>query len=106
MGESVKRPCLFGCIDSRDELSHYLVCPVLWNLATEFLGGTSSIQVGFRLCLVEPSLLSLQHLAFVHAIYHFVKNDCKCVFQEWLAPSHIVQRRVFEAAHSIVMMIR
>ena len=26
------RPCIFGCLDSSDELCHYLACPILWYL--------------------------------------------------------------------------
>ena len=77
MHEETKWPCIFGC-SSSDELKHYLVCPILWQLATEQLGSEDSIFVGERLCLSHPSVQKLKTLALCHFVYHSCKNDEVC----------------------------
>ncbi len=77
MHEPVKWPCIFGCL-ANDEIRHYLVCHVLWQLASEKLGSEVSILVGERLCLIEPSVQKLRMIALCHFIYHSCKHDDVC----------------------------
>ena len=80
MHESVRWPCIFGCIDCRDELLHYLICPFLWQFPREHLKCEEpSISIGSRLCFVAPTIEKLRTLAFVHALYHHLKKNPKCV---------------------------
>ena len=55
MHEDVIWPCIFGCNDCVFNLMHYLVCPVLWQIANEVIGHETSVHIGSRLCF---SLLS------------------------------------------------
>ena len=75
--------CIFGCSDARDEFVHHLRCPILWYFAREALKiQEHSIFIGSRLCLVEPSVQNLKMLAFIHSMYHSLKNDPRCVGQD------------------------
>jgi len=94
------RPCIFGCIDSRDELVHYLICPVLWQFARECLNVQElSIQVDARLCLCNPSVDKFKLLAFCHSLYHSCVNDSGCMNVEGLPNSgQCVQLRAIDLA--------
>ena len=96
MNENIKWPCIFGCTDSKDELRHYLMCPILWQYASENLGGVASVFMEGRLCLVDPSKESLRALAFVHSLYHCCKNDPDCIRHD----GHICEPRVVQARAS------
>ena len=68
-------PCIFGCPDAQDAVSHYFLCPVLWQLAREQLGFEEAITIGERLCLQNPCRQKLRHLALCHITYHSCRND-------------------------------
>ena len=66
MHEAIALPCIFGCIDCFDEYRHYLICPILWQLAREALDlRESSCAVGHRLCLSSVNLNRLKLLGFL-----------------------------------------
>ena len=100
-------PCIFGCTDCKDELLHYLVCPILWQFPREFLNYSEpSLSIASRLCLVFPSKDKLKALAFVHTLYHSCKNDFVCIGDGGLGASglsdaRMVQRRATEISRSI-----
>ena len=76
----IGRCCVFGCIDARDSLVHYLVCPVLWQFARENLNVSEpAIDLPCRLCLSEPTTDSFKMLAFCHSLYHKMINDPLCM---------------------------
>ena len=93
------RGCCFGCIDTRDELVHYLQCPILWHFACAALSEHEfSICIFERLGILNPTLPKLRLLAFCHALYHSVINDPVCVNADGqFAVSVIVQRRASES---------
>ena len=71
-------PCIFGCLDSRDEFNHYMICPILWRLVREQIGPVDIISVGDRLCLsaaCPPSRQLLRQLALAHLTYHSCRKD-------------------------------
>ena len=79
MHESVLLPCVFGCFDCRDELRHYLVCPLLWQLAKEALNlMETSFDVGHRLCLTEVNINRVRLLGYCHTLYHHIRNSSEC----------------------------
>ena len=96
-------PCIFGCKDARDELGHYLACPVLWQFAREFVGAEEpSIAIGSRLCIVQPSIAKLHALACVHSLYHACRNDPGCTDCEgYILPAATVQFRAIGLARSV-----
>ena len=60
MHEQIKWPCIFGCVDSKDEICHYLQCPIIWQLAREaLLFSENHFSVGHRLCFIDCSLEKL-----------------------------------------------
>jgi len=80
MPEPVKWPCVFGCLDCRDEIRHYMQCPVLWQLAREALSiSEQQFTLGHRLCFIDCSVDKLRLLAYTHLLYHTIKNDSECV---------------------------
>jgi len=93
MHEDLKWPCIFGCLDAQDNFRHYVVCPVLWNLAGLIFDNEGSIAIEERLCLVSPSVIKLQRLALAHSIYHACKNDTNCTVHGIPASPLIVQSR-------------
>ena len=46
MHEDVIWPCIFGCTGCADNLMHYLICRVLWQIANEIIGHESSVHIG------------------------------------------------------------
>ena len=80
MHEPIKWPCIFGCTDCLDEIQHYLFCPILWQLGREALSiSEHHFCLGHRLCFIDCSLDKLRLLAYVHLLYHALKNDRECV---------------------------
>ena len=74
------RPCIFGCGETRDELCHYLQCPLLWQFALDSVGGVeNNCNFLHRIGIYEPSVEKLNRLAFCHALYHTCVNDTCCV---------------------------
>ena len=73
-------PCIFGCPQARDQFRHYLICPILWQLAREALSLSEEyFSIGHRMCLVDCSKDKLRLLAYSHILYHALKNDTDCV---------------------------
>ena len=103
----VGRECIFGCSDSKDELCHYLVCPVLWCFARDSLQvSETSVFVGHRLCLIDPTPEKLKTLAFCHALYHACVNDTLCMnIDGFPRAAPIVQSRAFEVARHCCRLV-
>ena len=101
------RPCIFGCEDSRDELCHYLVCPVLWQLALHTLRiNESSIMFLNRICVSEPTQDKLKTLAFCHALYHSCVKDTVCIAENGMPKSpYIVQKRASEICNYCLHLV-
>ena len=107
MHESVIWPCVFGCKDCPDSLTHYLVCPILWQFPREFMSlEDPGLSIGSRLCLSNPSTDKLTSLAFVHTLYHWIKKDPCCVKHNGLIQSPcIVQQRATELSRAIIHLV-
>lgn len=101
------RPCIFGCADTRDELVHYLICPVLWHFARECLNVQEpSVQVDARLCLCNPSVEKFKLLVFCHSLYHSRVNDSVCMNSEGLPNSgQCVQFRAIDLARQCYHLV-
>ena len=76
MHESPKLPCIFGCHDCKDDLTHYLYCPTLWTL----IGNIGPLPVAplsmsapSRLCLTNPSFDSFRVCGAACWLYHALK---------------------------------
>ena len=95
MHESIALPCIFGCLECFDEFRHYLICPILWQLAREALDmRETSGAVGHRLCLSSVNLNKLKLLGFCHLLYHSMRKDSDCFDGRGIVkPSVVVQRR-------------
>ena len=79
MHEDIIWPCIFGCQDCKDEILHYLQCPILWQLAREALHiSEDHFSLGHRLCFIDCSLDRLKLLAYCHTLYHAIRNDSHC----------------------------
>ena len=87
MHEADQLPCIFGCTDAKDTMCHYMICPVLWQLAREAYPLEASSALSSRLCLVSPSKDSLNRLSIAFGIFHAVKNDSACSFAAATASS-------------------
>ena len=83
--------CIFGCQSCPDTLSHYLECPILWQIAGEAFPAEESIEVSQRVCILSPSVEKLQRLSVAHGVYHACKNDNICIVDGSPAHPRVVQ---------------
>ena len=105
MHSDIQLPCIFGCTDSLDEITHYFVCPILWSLGRETL---SFQEASVSVCesFVHPNTDKLKLLAFCHTLYHCIANDNQSILQDGtLQPPQCVQRRAVEFTRQIRHMI-
>ena len=80
MHEGVMWSCIFGCIDCKDEILHYLQCPVLWQLAREVLPLSEEyFSIRHRLCFIDCSKDKLRLLAYTHTLHHPLRDDTECI---------------------------
>jgi hypothetical protein len=102
------RPCIFGCVDSNDELAHYLQCPILWQFARSSLKmNEPSIHFLSRLCISEPTSDKFKLLAFCHALYHTCVNDTECMQRDGMPKScQTVQRVASELCNYCLHLIK
>ena len=86
LNEEIKWPCIFGCPDARDDLLHYLICPILWQFPIPIVGVVESLYISQRLCFREPNVQKLKALAIAHSVYHSCKNDpvCKSLLNQFV----------------------
>ena len=96
--------CLFGCSE-QDTITHYLQCPVLWQLAREVCPLEESCSLPSRLCLASPSKDKLHRLAIVYGIFHTCKNDPACFISAHPSSPSIVQSRAVGFARSVASVI-
>ena len=73
MHESPILPCIFGCKDATDVLSHYLKCDILWSLICEAFVGDLSPCLMSRMSFIEPTQRKLIHIACAFEMYHALK---------------------------------
>ena len=74
--EPLLLPCVFGCQGFRDDLSHYVMCPMLFGMRQIIRPDTSPLPIT-RLGLHDPSRESLISLACVFSAYHAVRRLIK-----------------------------
>ncbi len=97
---------MLGCPGCLDEIRHYLICPVLWQFGRETLNLRElSIDVESRLCLLNPSADKLRLLAFVHCLYHHIRNDSGCIHDGEPASSNVVQYRARALAQDCKFLV-
>ena len=73
----VRLPCIFGCADKPDSLSHYIECDPLWTLVCSASRADSSIlrsSTALRLCLVDPCPESVARCVISFQSYHALRN--------------------------------
>ena len=58
-------PCRFGCPLCKDDLSHYVDCPLIWNGARIAFPSSIFCSTLDRLCIVGPCIEALKVLAGV-----------------------------------------
>ena len=74
---------MYIVIYAKDVYSYYIECPILWQFARETLRlQEDSVSLASRLCIVSPSLCKLRLLAFVHTLYHALKNEPRALLAD------------------------
>ena len=74
--ETHRLPCIFGCLNARDELSHYIQCEVLWTMIAACTGSRLedlTITDAQKLCWCTPSLWSCKRLTVAFSVYHALR---------------------------------
>ena len=107
MHESIILPCIFGCLDCRDEHRHYIVCPILWQLAKEALDiRETSFAVGHRLCLSDVNMNKIKLLGYCHLLYHSLRKDSECFDQNgYIKCSEVIQRRASGSSRALTPLV-
>ena len=76
MHEATLLPCLFGCQDAIDCMTHYVHCPFWLYLLTRLLQQSPPSPLPLtRIGLVDPTIDSLLAVACSFAGYHAVKRQ-------------------------------
>ena len=101
MHEQVPLPCIFGCTDSSDEITHYFLCSALWQIASQSLGVEAPLDLATRLCLKDPTPCTARVLALTFSLYHYAKSRAKELGGAVVIGSCKVQRIAFEAARAL-----
>ena len=98
----------FWCFDSKDELTQYLQCPIVWHSArTSLRVDEPSVHFLSRICVLEPTSEKFKLLAFCHALYHAVVNDTACMQSNGMPrTSQIVQQVASEVCSHVIHLIR
>jgi len=81
-------PCIFGCEDCKDELTHYLNCDPMWTLAVSAASLPSSylsLSPSDRLCLFSNSVSGMRLLAVVSRGYHALKFGHREIIERCIA---------------------
>ncbi len=76
MSEDPFLPCLFGCSEEIDSLSHYIQCPMLLSLIV-FLVGECSVDPLIRIGIKRPSTSCLIIQSCLFSGYHAVKAQAR-----------------------------
>ena len=66
-------PCVLGWPDEIDDLSHYIVCPHLWNIARTAFPNVQLNCTLDKLCIGGSCTVSLRVLAATFQAYHASK---------------------------------
>jgi len=72
--ETPRLPCVFGCDGMKDELAHYVMCPILFSTLLQLRPFIPPDPVE-RIGLIRPSLDNLLTVACIFAGYHSVRNS-------------------------------
>jgi hypothetical protein len=105
MGERTRLPCIFGCKDCKDRLTHYLRCNPLWLVACSALrldDSYASIDFPRRLGFPVPSSTSLILLCVMFKTYHALRRDFASMITLSVADedfSDLMHRAFFLANH-------
>ncbi len=73
MSEEVKLPCIYGCFSEKDDIRHYLDCPVLLSIVHEHSRTPLGPDRIHRLNLARPSPVTAVQLAMMYNAYHTAK---------------------------------
>ena len=83
--EELKLPCIWGCRcffqceeDARDELAHYLECPIFWAFLDSCLRVPLSmcfLPADVRACLHTPSRNDFKRIVVAFRSYHAIRSN-------------------------------
>ena len=105
--EDLRLPCIFGCAqfcccepNSKDYLTHYLACPILWNLVDSAINSPVLYAAPLPVqncCFNNPSQDDLKRLAVAFKSYHAIR----------LSHPEVVRRALrskeFESLHKLLL---
>jgi len=95
--ENTQWPCIFGCCDEDDSLSHYLRCPRLWSS----IGAVVKSELVFldpveKMGLVHPTSRKLKLIAVASRVYHALKFD----FHDTI--SEAIESEIFDRVYLVL----
>ncbi len=100
MHEQEVLPCIFGCRSETDVLGHYLMCTPLWLICSRALSVEAPLHLGERICVMNPSVETLQLLALCFQVYHYTKSRAKELGGFHAIGSNHAQTIAFESART------
>ena len=88
--------CFFGCSEERDDLAHYIRCPIMWTLAASAVPLLSTWHPPIppileKLCLVKASPVSVKRLAMVYRGYDAIRMKHKRLVNHCITTDEFAQ---------------
>ena len=83
--ESIRLPCIFGCNNEKDTLSHYLSCDRLWRVVAKHSRVQIRASILDKLGVKDPMPERFKNLALAFAIYHAMKLSHRNLIDSVLA---------------------
>ena len=76
MHEPDIKPCIFGCANANDILSHYVHCTKLWTTVTNITGFVP-IDLLERLAISVPTPTNFHNIVVAYSTYHMCKSTTR-----------------------------
>ena len=72
---------MFGCIDEKDLLKHYLRCDALWAVGAAASETCARPDILSILCILDPRQEGIEQIVLAYHLYHKVKFEKLEVFK-------------------------
>ena len=95
-----KRTCLFGCRHSRDDMRHYISCPLLMKHLMEYQIFKNYLSPPVNTLMMAPnSVIGIVFITTAYSMYHAAVHDNR--LEKDPLPEHIRELTATHAAHAV-----
>ena len=101
MHEPVLLPCIFGCSDASDTISHYLEYMILWSIIDEvFHGYVHPLSVG-RVNYLDPNPNRVIVISAAFEVYHALKIGLRDIIDSAICSKMLGQ--IYRVSHKLIV---